>query len=121
MIVKQYEVGNFSVFCYLIGDEETREGLLIDPSDDADDLLKEAKANGINKIHYIVNTHCHVDHVMGNAEMVKKTGAKILIHEDDALSDAAREAHFMCHDHHRHALTRQSAHHVQNLFDHFRI
>ncbi len=84
MIVKQYEVGSFSVFCYLIGDEETREGLFIDPSDNADDLLREAKANGIHQIKYIVNTHCHVDHVMGNAEMKKKSGAKIVIHEEDA-------------------------------------
>jgi hydroxyacylglutathione hydrolase len=84
MIVKQYEVGNFAVFCYLIGDEETKEGLFIDPADDADRLLSEAKSHGLNKIKYIVNTHSHVDHVMGNAEMVKKTGAKIVIHEKDA-------------------------------------
>jgi len=84
MIVKQYEVGNFSVFCYLIGDEETKEGILIDPSDDAERLLSEAKSHGISKIKYIVNTHCHVDHVMGNAEMKKKSGAKIVIHEEEA-------------------------------------
>jgi hydroxyacylglutathione hydrolase len=84
MIVKQYEVGNFSVFCYLIGDEETKEGLFIDPADDADFLLSEAKSKGLTKIKYIVNTHSHVDHIMGNAEMVKKTGAKIVIHERDA-------------------------------------
>jgi glyoxylase-like metal-dependent hydrolase (beta-lactamase superfamily II) len=84
MIVKQYEVGNFAVFCYLIGDEETQEGLFIDPADDAMRLLAEAKSHGLNKIKYIVNTHSHVDHVMGNAEMVKKTGAKIIIHEEEA-------------------------------------
>ncbi len=84
MIVKQYEVGNFAVFCYLIGDEETQEGLFIDPADDAKRLLAEAKSQGLNKIKYIVNTHSHVDHVMGNAEMAKKTGAKIIIHEEEA-------------------------------------
>jgi hydroxyacylglutathione hydrolase len=84
MIVKQYEVGNFAVFCYLVGDEETQEGLFIDPADDARRLLTEAKSQGLNKIKYIVNTHSHVDHIMGNAEMVKKTGAKIVIHEEDA-------------------------------------
>ncbi|MGQ9646687.1 MAG: MBL fold metallo-hydrolase [Thermodesulfobacteriota bacterium] len=85
MIVRQYEVGNFAVFCYLIGDEETQEGLFIDPADDTDFLLSEAKSEGINKIKYIVNTHAHVDHIMGNSAMAKKTGAKIVIHEEDAI------------------------------------
>jgi glyoxylase-like metal-dependent hydrolase (beta-lactamase superfamily II) len=84
MIVKQYEVGNFSVFSYLIGDEETQEGLFIDPADEAKRLLSEAKSYGLNKIKYIINTHSHVDHVMGNKEMMEKTGAKIIIHEEDA-------------------------------------
>jgi glyoxylase-like metal-dependent hydrolase (beta-lactamase superfamily II) len=84
MIVKQYEVGNFAVFCYLIGNEETQEGLFIDPADDAKRLLGEAKSLGLNKIKYIVNTHSHVDHIMGNAEMVKQSGAKLIIHEEDA-------------------------------------
>jgi hydroxyacylglutathione hydrolase len=86
MVVEQYEVGNFAVFCYLIGDEETKEGLFIDPADDADRLISETKSHSLNKIKYIINTHSHVDHVMGNAEMVKKTGAKIIIHEKEAAS-----------------------------------
>ena len=86
MVVKQYEVGNFAIFCYLIGDEESREGLFIDPAGDANTLLAEAKSHGLNKIKYIVNTHSHIDHIMGNAEMAKKTGAKIVIHEEDATA-----------------------------------
>jgi glyoxylase-like metal-dependent hydrolase (beta-lactamase superfamily II) len=86
MIVKQYEVGNFAVFCYLIGDEESQEGLFIDPADDTTRLLAEAKSHGLDKIKYIINTHSHVDHIMGNAEMAKKTGAKIIIHEEDATA-----------------------------------
>jgi glyoxylase-like metal-dependent hydrolase (beta-lactamase superfamily II) len=84
MIVKQYEVGSFAVFCYLIGDEEKGEGLFIDPADDAERLLSEAKSHGLTKIKYIVNTHSHVDHIMGNAAMAKKTRAEIIIHEEDA-------------------------------------
>lgn len=83
MVVKQYEVGNFSVFCYLIGDEEVKEGLFIDPADEVDRLISEAKSFDL-KIKYIINTHSHVDHVLGNAEMKRKTGAKIIIHEKEA-------------------------------------
>ena len=86
MIVKQCEVGNFAIFSYLVGDEESQEGLFIDPADDTTRLLAEAKSLGLNKIKYVINTHAHVDHIMGNAEMAKKTGAKIIIHEEDATA-----------------------------------
>ena len=83
MIVRQFEVGNFSIFSYLIADEQAKEGLFVDPSDDHDTLLNEAASHGLT-IKYIVNTHHHIDHSMGNKGMVRRTGAKIVIHEADA-------------------------------------
>ena len=83
MLVKQFEVGNFHVFSYLIADETTKEGLFIDPSDDHDLLLHEAEIYGLT-IKYIVNTHHHIDHVMGNSGMACLTGAKTIIHKEDA-------------------------------------
>ena len=83
MIFNQYEVGNFSVFSYLVGDQNAGEALFIDPADDTEMLLAEAKSHSLT-VKYIVNTHAHVDHIMGNAEMVKKTGAKVVIHQEDA-------------------------------------
>jgi hydroxyacylglutathione hydrolase len=83
VLFKQYEVGNFSIFSYLIADEQSKEGLFIDPSDDHDMLLGEAVSHELT-IKYIVNTHHHIDHTMGNKEMVRRTGAKIVIHEADA-------------------------------------
>jgi glyoxylase-like metal-dependent hydrolase (beta-lactamase superfamily II) len=83
VLVRQFEVGNFSIFSYLIGDEQAKEGLFIDPADQQDTLLREAASRGL-AIKYIVNTHSHIDHVMGNREMVQRTGAKIIIHEADA-------------------------------------
>ena len=83
MIVRQYEVGSFGIFCYLVGDEKLGEGLFIDPADEVEMLLSEAEAYGI-KIKYIVNTHSHIDHVMGNEEMVRLTRAQLMIHEEEA-------------------------------------
>ena len=80
MVLGQYEVGSFAVFAYLVGDEETGKGLIIDPADETEMLIEEAKKFGI-EITYIVNTHGHVDHIMGNAEMKRRTGAEIIIHE----------------------------------------
>ena len=83
VLIRQIEVGNFGIFCYLIGDEQAKEGLFIDPSDEHDMLLKEAATHQL-RIKYIVNTHHHIDHTMGNKEMVRRTGARIVIHEADA-------------------------------------
>ncbi|HDM77700.1 MAG TPA: MBL fold metallo-hydrolase [Deltaproteobacteria bacterium] len=84
MIIEQLEVGNFAVFAYILGCKETGEGIVIDPADEVDRILRTAEKKGIKSIKYIVNTHCHADHCGGNRELKEKTGAKIIIYEDDA-------------------------------------
>ena len=83
MLVKQIQVGQMVVFAYLIGDPVTGDSLVIDPADNVEEIIAEAKKNNLN-INYIVNTHGHVDHIGGNADMKKLTGAKIIIHDGDA-------------------------------------
>ncbi len=82
MFVKQMEVGRFAIFAYLIGDENTGEALVIDPAAEAHRILTEAGKKGL-KIKYIVNTHSHIDHIMGNKQMKDLTGASIVIHEKE--------------------------------------
>ena len=84
MFIKQLQVGNMAVFAYLVGDTITGDALVIDPADNAMEIIALAKENKL-KINYIINTHGHVDHIGGNAEMQKLTGAKIIVHEDDAF------------------------------------
>ena len=83
MFLKQLEVANFSVFAYLLAGDSGGDGLVIDPAADIDKIIALADKQKI-AIKYIVNTHAHVDHVMGNEEMKRKTGAKIIIHDEDA-------------------------------------
>ena len=83
MFLKQFEVGNFAVFAYLLGEDGGGPGLVIDPAGDADQIISVASRHRIT-IQYILNTHAHVDHVTGNEEMKRKTEAQIVIHEKDA-------------------------------------
>ena len=91
MFVKQMQVGHMAVFAYLLGDKITGDALVIDPADNAADIIAEAKKNNL-RINYIVNTHGHVDHIGGNSQIKKLTGAKIIIHEEDAIMLTATPA-----------------------------
>jgi hydroxyacylglutathione hydrolase len=83
MFFKQQQVGHMAVFAYLLGDAETGEALVIDPAADTAQICALAEKNNL-KIKAIVNTHGHVDHISGNLDMKKRTGADIIIHDKDA-------------------------------------
>ena len=88
MIVKRFTVGWLSTNCYVVGCEETKEAVLIDPGieneRETEEILNFIKKASL-QIKYIINTHGHSDHIAGNAIMKKATGAPILIHESDAV------------------------------------
>lgn len=84
MIIEQIQIPGFEVFCYVLGDSVTGEGIVVDPGGPAEGILRRAEQRGVKKITMVVNTHCHVDHVMGNASMKAATGAPLAIHEADA-------------------------------------
>ena len=83
MIIKQLEVGFMDNFCYIIGCEDTRQAMVIDPGSDAERILSAADKEDL-KIVNIVNTHGHGDHTAGNARLKSLTGAEIIIHALDA-------------------------------------
>jgi len=84
MKVHQIQVGNMQNFSYIVEDEDTSESIIIDPSWDLIELEMIIKENNV-KIKYIVNTHHHFDHTIGNEAMVESTKAPIIQHENSEL------------------------------------
>jgi glyoxylase-like metal-dependent hydrolase (beta-lactamase superfamily II) len=80
MILKQLLLGSMDNFSYIIGDEISHEGAIIDPSYNSEEILKSILQEKM-KIKYLINTHEHQDHTSGNISLSKKTGAKIAAHE----------------------------------------
>lgn len=84
MIVHQILVGPMQNFSYIVYDESSLEGIIIDPSWELEKLTKIVDENNL-KIKYIVNTHWHDDHTRGNTELTKLIDAKIIQHENSQL------------------------------------
>jgi hydroxyacylglutathione hydrolase len=86
MIVECFTVGWLSTNCYVVGCEETKEAVVIDPGveneRETEEILNFIKQNSF-RIKYIINTHGHPDHISGNAVMKEATGAPILIHKNN--------------------------------------
>ena len=81
--VEQMKVGPMAVFAYIVGCESEKEALVVDPAGSEGKILDRVKALGWT-LKYVVNTHAHADHTCGNRAVLSKTGAKLVIHEDDA-------------------------------------
>ena len=85
MFLKTLSVGPFSVNCYIIGDEGTKEAVVVDPGAEWEYIYQTIEKEG-HQIRLIINTHSHPDHTGGNAYLKRKTGAPLLIHARDSRS-----------------------------------
>lgn len=83
MIIRKLVVGFMEANCYILECEETKAAIVIDPGDDADEILKFIKNNNL-KPEFIVNTHAHVDHIMANSALKEKTSALLCAHTEAA-------------------------------------
>ncbi len=91
MILQTLLVGPLGVNCYIIGDETTREALVVDPGGNAREILAALKRQRLS-VSAIVNTHAHFDHVLGVDELRAATRAPFLLHADEAPILAAAQA-----------------------------
>jgi hydroxyacylglutathione hydrolase len=82
MIHEILPVGPLQCNCSIVGDETTRDGIVIDPGDDIQDILALINKHNL-KIKQIVITHAHIDHVGGAMKLRAATGAPILLNRND--------------------------------------
>lgn len=83
MVIKCLPNGMYSSNSYIVGNNG--EGVIIDAGNDTDKVLEAVRSEGL-KIKYILLTHGHVDHICSADKIRDALGAKVLIHENDAVA-----------------------------------
>lgn len=83
MLYEMLKVGELRTNCYVAYDPATLDAVVIDPGGQAQDILKSITKKKLKPV-FILHTHGHPDHFDATEELRKATGAKILVHEDDA-------------------------------------
>lgn len=84
MIVHPIPVGSMQNITYVIADEKTKKGLVLDPSWDLDRVIDAVRKDGI-EVELIVNTHHHFDHTNGNEELLKTFKVPVAQHTESPL------------------------------------
>ncbi|WOV93361.1 MAG: MBL fold metallo-hydrolase [Candidatus Nitrosoabyssus spongiisocia] len=85
MIIHQLPVGSMQNFTYLLYDD-TKQSIVIDPSWDLDKIHILLKEHDLS-LRYIVNTHHHHDHTVGNGSLAQSTGAQIIQHSASEMKN----------------------------------
>src|SRR5512140_1924029 len=84
MIHEIFPVGPLQCNCSVIGDEHSREAMVIDPGDNIDQVMAIVQRHGLT-VKQIVVTHAHIDHVGGAMKLRQRTGAPILLNQNDDM------------------------------------
>ena len=79
--IEQIPVGKMANFTYLIIDNEEKEIAIVDPSWDLEKIFEIINKNKY-KVTYIINTHSHFDHVLGNDQIIAITKCKVIQHKN---------------------------------------
>jgi len=81
--IETITVGMFAMNCYLIYDDESGEGILIDPGGEAVRIIGIVDDHRLN-VSMIINTHCHIDHVAETKTIQDHFGIPFYIHEAES-------------------------------------
>jgi len=82
MICETYSAGSFGCNAVILGDQLSKQAIVVDPGDAVQETLIRLKKHGLKAVG-IVHTHAHVDHTMGSARLSELTGAPTYLHWAD--------------------------------------
>ena len=82
MIHEILPVGLLQCNCSILGDETSREAIVVDPGDDIPAIQAVLQRHGLS-VKYIVITHAHIDHIAGAQHLKRFTEAPILYNQND--------------------------------------
>jgi glyoxylase-like metal-dependent hydrolase (beta-lactamase superfamily II) len=77
-------VGPLQCNCSIVGDEESRDAIVIDPGDDIDQVMDVIRKHNLT-VKQIAVTHAHIDHVGGAMKLKALTGAPVLLNQNDSM------------------------------------
>lgn len=82
MIRETFPVGPLRCNCTILGDETTREAIVVDPGDNIPQIVALLQKYALT-VKQILITHAHIDHIAGAQHLKKLTGAPILYNQKD--------------------------------------
>jgi len=82
MKIKKMSVGMYAANCYILIEEESKMGCIVDPGGDADFILEEIKKSNID-VKFILLTHGHIDHVGAVSTIKDKFNTPVHISKED--------------------------------------
>jgi glyoxylase-like metal-dependent hydrolase (beta-lactamase superfamily II) len=90
LILERTENANWLSNAYLLADEGSGKGVIIDGNDELGPLLDRAESDGIEITHILV-THPHLDHIAGLAEARQRLGGPPLVAHPEAAAEIEEE------------------------------
>jgi len=82
MIRETFPVGLLQCNCTILGDEQSREAIVVDPGYDIPRILATLAKHQLT-VRQIVVTHAHIDHIASALDLKQITGAPILYNAAD--------------------------------------